>query len=195
MQGTDAHCHHNYRYDAFVIYSSRNEEERKWVHLTLVRKLEEDYGFKLCLHHRDFIPGHDIVEFIEQSIQDSNKVLLILSPAFLESDWCQFEVHMAREKLIQDRRDSLVLVIYKAPDSPGVHLPRSLIQLLEKKTYAEWTMDGTGQDLFWEKLSRTLKEDTRHDPYRDFTRTEASSGASASNDSDLERQPLLDQFA
>ncbi len=99
IQGTNARCRHSYRYDAFAVYSSRNEEERKWVHFTLRPKLEEEYGFKLCLHHRDFIPGYDIVEVIEQSIQDSNKVLLILSPAFLESDWCQFEVHIEKKKL------------------------------------------------------------------------------------------------
>ncbi len=72
---------------------------------------------------------------------------------------------MAREKLIQDRRDSLVLVIYKPLDVPGVRLPRKLIQILEKKTYVEWTTNNVGQDLFWEKLSRALTDETRHEPY------------------------------
>ncbi len=186
-QGSNMHDHHNYRYDAFVAYCSRDEEERKWVHLKLTPKLEEEYGFKLCLHHRDFMPGYDIADNIVQAIQDSSKVVLILSPTFLESDWCQFEVRMAREKLVQDRRDSLVLVIYKPLDVPGVRLPRKLIRILEKKTYVEWTMDGVGQNLFWEKLSRALKDEIRHDPYRDLARTERSNN----DDRDLELQPLL----
>ncbi len=156
---------HDYRYDAFVAYCSQDEEERKWVHLTLTPKLEDEYGFKLCVHHRDFMPGYDIADNIVEAIQNSNKVLVILSPTFLESDWCHFEVRMAREKLIRDRRDSLVLVIYKPLDVPGVRLPRKLIRILERKTYVEWTMNNAGQDLFWEKLSRALKENIYHEAF------------------------------
>ncbi len=58
-----------------------------------------------------------------------------------------------------------MLVIYRPLDVPGVRLPRKLIRILERKTYVEWTMDNTGQDLFWEKLSMALKEETYHDPY------------------------------
>ena len=54
------------------------------------------------------MPGYDIADNIVQAIEDSSKVLLILSPTFLESDWCQFEVRMARQKLTRDRRDSVV---------------------------------------------------------------------------------------
>ncbi len=186
-------CRHNYRYDAFVAYCSQDEDERKWVHLTLPPKLEQEYGFKLCLHHRDFTPGNDIADNIVQAIEDSNKVLLILSPAFLQSDWCQFEVRMAREKLVKDRRDSLVLVIYKPLDVPGARLPRKLIRILERKTYVEWTMDHAGQDLFWDKLCRALKEETRHEPYdMDLTNAAPSDNgtdlinvASPCNDTDM----------
>ncbi len=44
-----ARSRHNYRYDAFVAYCSQDEEERKWVHLTLTTVLEREYGFKLCI--------------------------------------------------------------------------------------------------------------------------------------------------
>ncbi len=87
-QSSNAGCRRDYRYSAFVAYCSQEEEERKWVHLTLAPKLEQEYGFKLCMHHRDFMPGNDIADNIVESIHDSNKVLLILSPTFLESHWC-----------------------------------------------------------------------------------------------------------
>ncbi len=186
-QSSNANFRHRYLYDAFVAYCSRDEEERRWVHLTLVPKLEQEYGFKLCVHHRDFTPGYDIADNIVESIDTSNKVLLILSPSFLESDWCQFEVRMAQVKLIQDKRDSLVLVIYKRLDVPRVRLPRKLIRILEKKTYAEWTTDSAGQNLFWGKLNRALKEEIRHEPYNVFARGVRS----ADDDRDQELQPLL----
>ncbi len=155
----------SYRFDAFVAYCTQDVEERKWVHLTLTPKLEQEYGFKLCLHHRNFMPGYDIADNIVQAIEHSNKVLVILSPTFLKSDWCQFEVRMARQKLIRDRRDSVIMVIYKPLDVSGVRLPRKLIQILERKTYVEWTMDTVGQDLFWKKLTKALRNEIYHEPF------------------------------
>ncbi len=159
----NAGASYNYHYDAFVTYCTQDQGERKWVHLTLTPKLEKEYGFKLCLCHRDFTPGHDIADSTVQSIEKSDKILLILSPTFLQSDWCQFEVRMARERLIQDRKDSLVLVIYKPLDVPGVRLPRKLIRILERNAYLEWTMDNDGQQLFWEKLCSALRDQTHHE--------------------------------
>ncbi len=158
-----------YLYDVFVAYSSRESEEREWVHLTLVPKLENEHGMRACIHHRDFMPGRDICDNIVDAINGSRKTLLILSPNFLSSDWCNFEVRMARAKLIEDRRDSIVLLLYKQLDVAGGRIPKKLTKLLEKKTYAEWTEDVTGQRLFWNKLVLALQDDIPHpDPYDGF---------------------------
>lgn len=42
------------RYDAFVSYSI---EDEAWVYGEMLVVLEEEQGWKLCLHHRDFQPG------------------------------------------------------------------------------------------------------------------------------------------
>ena len=155
-----------YRFDVFVAYSSRESREREWVHLTLVPKLENEHGMKACIHHRDFMPGRDICDNIVDSMNASRKILLILSPNFINSDWCNFEVRMARVKLVEERRDSIVLLLYKPLDVPGGKIPKKLTRLLEKKTYAEWTNDAVGQRLFWSKLVQALSDDMPHrDPY------------------------------
>ncbi len=92
----------NFGYDAFVAYSSHGEE-RPWVHRTLREKLEE-HGLKLCMYHWDFKVGRDLADTIVQGINSSNKILLILSPTFLNSCWCEFEVRMANEKVVKERR-------------------------------------------------------------------------------------------
>ena len=46
----------SYKYDAFVLYSSI-PDDRLWVHYKLRSELENVYGFRLCIHHRDFPPG------------------------------------------------------------------------------------------------------------------------------------------
>lgn len=43
-----------HRYDAFVSY---NVEDELWVYEEMLPALEEQQGWKLCLHHRDFQPG------------------------------------------------------------------------------------------------------------------------------------------
>ncbi len=119
----------NFKYDAFVAYSSHGKE-RALVHMTLGEKLEDEYGLKLCMYHRDFMVGRDLADTIVEGINRSNRTLLILSPAFLQSGWCEFEVRMAKEKLMTERRDSLVIVLYSKLDKPPSFLNLS---------HASWT--------------------------------------------------------
>ncbi|XP_023931592.1 leucine-rich repeat-containing protein 4C-like [Lingula anatina] len=61
-----------HQYDAFVAFS---KEDYKWVYRQLRPTLEdaeaEKDRLRLCLHHRDFLPGEDIEENIIQSISQN----------------------------------------------------------------------------------------------------------------------------
>ena len=85
----------SYKYDAFVLYSSV-DVDRLWVHYKLVPELETVYGFRLCIHHRNFPAGFDIVDNIQAAIRSSRKVLVVMSENFVNSDWCVEEVQMTR---------------------------------------------------------------------------------------------------
>ncbi len=162
-----------YVYDAFVAYSTHGQE-RSWFHMTLREKLENEYGFKLCIHYRDFKLARAIDECIVEAINKSRKTILVLSPEFLNSGWCQFEVKMASEKLIEERRDTFVIVIFRPLDEPGTKIPKKLMRLLEKKIYVEWTEDPDGQKLFWDRLVDALKEDAPHvDAFRKLNDADA----------------------
>ncbi len=117
------------------------------------------------MYHRDFIPGRDLADTIVDGINSANKTLLILSPAFLRSGWCEFEVRMAKEKLATERRDSLVIVLYSKLDEANVKFPKSLARLLDKKIYLEWTDDLEGQELFWTRLVEAIRSDGHHDAF------------------------------
>ncbi len=162
-------CHDRliFKYDAFVAYASQGEE-RAWVHMTLREKLEGEHGLKICMYHRDFIPGRDLADAIVEAIDSSNKTLLILSPAFLQSGWCEFEVRMAKEKMMTERRDSLVIVLYSQLDKPNKKFPKSLARLLDKKIYIEWTDDPDGQELFWGRLVAAIRSDRQHDGFAGY---------------------------
>ena len=67
-----------FKYDAFIVYSD-NPDDRQWVHYKLVNELEKEYGFRLCVEHRDFPGGVDRLDNIEKAIRCSCKVLVVLS--------------------------------------------------------------------------------------------------------------------
>ncbi len=159
-----------FKYDAFVAYSTHGEE-RAWVHTRLREKLEEEYGLKLCMYYRDFKLGRDLADTIVEAINASSKTLLILSPTFLNSGWCEFEVRMAHEKVVKERRDSIILVIYNKLERPGTQIPRKLARLLEKKIYVEWTRDPDGEKLFWMRLVKAIKKDSHYDAYERLAET------------------------
>ena len=142
---------HEFRYDVFVSY---NRHDKDWVDEVLQPKLEDENGIRLCLHERDFELGHEITEQIIASIENSRKTLLILSPHFVQSNWCKFEMSMAHQKLFRTGHDVLLLAILKPLD--GVEISKTLKALLEQKTYVEWSEDQHGQKLFWAKLIAAL---------------------------------------
>ena len=143
-----------FTYDVFVSY---NEKDQEWVDEVLQPKLEVDHKLKLCLHHRDFELGANITEQIVTCIDESRKTLLLLSPNFLASTWCQFEMEIAQNKLISTGKDVLLLALLKPLQKVGIS--KTLKELMERKTYIQWTdNDEFGQKLFWGKLLDTVKE-------------------------------------
>uniref|UniRef100_A0A8C2TJL0 TIR domain-containing protein n=1 Tax=Coturnix japonica TaxID=93934 RepID=A0A8C2TJL0_COTJA len=96
-----------YLYDGFVSYNSADES---WVLQKLVPELERG-AFRLCLHHRDFQPGRSIIDNIVDAVYNSRKTVCVVSRNYLRSEWCSLEVQLASYRLLDERRDILVLVL------------------------------------------------------------------------------------
>ncbi|ELU07953.1 hypothetical protein CAPTEDRAFT_127735, partial [Capitella teleta] len=141
-------------YDAFVAY---DYNDFSWVKHQLIVEMEQKRGFNLCVHHRDFPGGEVLEEIIVDCIHKSRKTVLLLTPNFIKSHWCEFEFSMARSKLFDSGNDVIVAVILKP--LPSGCVTGSLFQVLKKKLYLEWEdCDATAQDLFWRKLSDALTQ-------------------------------------
>ncbi|XP_077981483.1 uncharacterized protein LOC144436541 [Glandiceps talaboti] len=148
----------NKKYDAFVVY---NQHDRPWVMQQLVQNLEniDPPNFKLCIHDRDFIGGTDIFDNILDSIENSHKTMLILSPHFAESEWCYFEMRMAQDHLFTEKRDVILLVLLQ--EIPDNVMPRVLRKILKTKSCIKWTDNEVGRRLFWKKLKFELESGNR----------------------------------
>jgi hypothetical protein len=64
----------------FISYSWDGEAHKKWV-LTMAEKLTEN-GVHVFLDRYDLNAGKDMTSFMENSVQESDKVLLIMTPNF-----------------------------------------------------------------------------------------------------------------
>ncbi|KAM6366915.1 toll-like receptor 2 [Alca torda] len=144
----------NKPFDAFVSYS---EQDANWTKENLLEKLETD-GFKICYHERDFKPGHPILGNIFYCIENSHKVLFVLSPNFVNSCWCQYELYFAEHRVLNENQDSLIMIVLE--DLPPNSVPQKfskLRKLLKRKTYLKWSPEEHKQKLFWHQLAAVLK--------------------------------------
>ncbi|XP_046577701.1 toll-like receptor 4 [Haliotis rubra] len=140
-----------YDYDAFVSFA---EEDRTFVFEELIPSLETEKGLHLNIHSRDFLPGRPIAESIIDVIQRSRKTVLVLTPEFLKSTWCRYELQMANMESVTTDRDILLILVIK--HIPKCDIPPEIFYHLHNNTYLEYPDDGQ-TDLFWTTLSHSIK--------------------------------------
>ncbi|ESO87068.1 hypothetical protein LOTGIDRAFT_77937, partial [Lottia gigantea] len=134
-------------YDVFVSYSG---EDSDWVLDKLVPNLEQDSNLKLCIHERDFQAGRLIIDNIVESIENSRRVLIILSNNFARSEWCQFEMTLAQKHVLNRATEPLIVVLLEDIDSEN--MSNALHALLKTTSYITWFDDIQQIQLFWDRL-------------------------------------------
>ncbi|CAH1773793.1 unnamed protein product [Owenia fusiformis] len=85
-------------YHLFFGYATSDGERMK----NIVKKLEKSpYNIKCAYGQRDFMPGCDNINEIDRCILKSMKTVLLITPAFLESCWCNTELSKAHDLRIR----------------------------------------------------------------------------------------------
>ncbi|XP_022620352.1 platelet-activating factor acetylhydrolase IB subunit gamma isoform X1 [Seriola dumerili] len=154
----------NCKYDAFISYNSSDEQ---WVMDQLLPNLEGNgSSFKLCLHHRDFELGRDIVDNIVSAVYSSRKTICVVSRNFLQSEWCSLEIQLASYRLFDEHRDVLLLVFLEPISERQLSAYHRMRKVMLKKTYLQWpdsdcTNPMQAQDLFWNQLRRAMRMGSR----------------------------------
>ncbi|XP_053551985.1 toll-like receptor 4 [Bombina bombina] len=139
-------------YDAFVIYSSGDEE---WVRGQLVPRLEGGSPqFQLCLHYRDFPPGVPITTSITDSILRSRKAIVVISPNFMESRWCSHEFEMVKAWQFMEKKTGIIAILLQPVRKDELKKVFGLHKYLSNNTYLEWK-DHTD---FWRRLRKALSQ-------------------------------------
>ncbi|XP_070174205.1 toll-like receptor 13 [Littorina saxatilis] len=141
-----------YRFDVFVAYAA---EDLAWVQRELLPVLEGEWGLRLCVHQRDFEAGKHIVDNISDCVSDSERVLLVFSPHFAHSEWCQFELKYCQVN-VMERDDVMVLVELR--ETPSRDMTGAMLAVLQTTTYIEWEDGQDARQSFWARLRLALDE-------------------------------------
>ena len=116
----------------------------------------------LCIGQaRDYILGTPLIEATTDAIYNSRKAIIVLSPSYVESELCYFEVQQAWLRLLNEGQDVIVMVLLDP--IPDNKMTMWLRQFLCKKGYLRWPGDRAGQNLFWQYLKEKIKLPTAVD--------------------------------
>ena len=147
-----------FTYDAFVVYSC---EDTRWVHEQLVPHLEDcddHQSLRMCVHERDFLPGEQIIGNIWSRMEESRKVILVISNNFTKSNYCNYEIDLARMLSVEKARNLLVPLMLEHVSIED--MSDSLRWIVRKLTYIEWPQWQPDREEFWQKLRETIIEVT-----------------------------------
>ncbi|XP_070574415.1 toll-like receptor 10 isoform X1 [Ptychodera flava] len=128
--------------DLFFSYSSK---DKGWVFETAER-LERDHDIVCSYDSKDFIGGKAITSNIMNCIKMSRKTVLMLSPDFLRSPWCEYEMQIVlREHLFRERKVVIPVLLHDCiiPD------------FISHLTYLE-----VKDPQFWEKFLELIKSES-----------------------------------
>ncbi|XP_060109078.1 toll-like receptor 2 [Heteronotia binoei] len=144
-----------FAYHAFISYSCSDAE---WVRHELLQRLEASTPpYRVCIHERDFTPGRWIIDNIIENIENSRKVIFVLSRNFVDSEWCNYELYFAHQRAVGLGFEDVVLVVKEPIDLQA--LPNKFCKLrkmLSTKTYLEWPLEPSRQPFFWLQLKSVL---------------------------------------
>ncbi|KAG9479624.1 hypothetical protein GDO78_011577 [Eleutherodactylus coqui] len=144
----------DFSFHAFISY---NENDASWVKNILLPSIESMKNIRICQHERNFTPGKSIVENIINCIDNSYKSIFVLSPHFVQSEWCHYELYFAHHKLYSENTDNLILILLEP--IPQYLIPSryfKLKALMKQRTYLEWPKEKSKHALFWANLRAAI---------------------------------------
>ncbi|XP_064626799.1 uncharacterized protein LOC135487228 isoform X2 [Lineus longissimus] len=135
-----------YRYHVFVSY---NANDRHWVEDDLIHRLEaEPHNFKSCFDQRDFDKNVSEIQNIVCSIMLSERIIIVLSPSYVENSWIQYEETIAHITAISQHKQRVIVLVLEDCEIPDALKMLNYISVHSKN--------------YWNRLLLSLQHDGVH---------------------------------
>ena len=99
-------------------------------------ELEETQDFQLFIDSRNFTPGRDIKDKIEEVIEGSNSAIIVMSQGFVDSMWCKEEFTHCYIENIKDAAFNLFVIMMQPADTL-VNISPYMKTFFANKTYLD----------------------------------------------------------
>ena len=139
----------NKQFDAFVSYSHKDEP---FVMNVLAPNLEEiEPKYKLLLHYRDWLVGGSIADSILDSVDNSKRMILVLTDNYVKSEWCHYEFKMAHHNVITEGKNRIIVILLS--DDLPKNMGSDLKLYTKTTTYLRYD-----DPWFWDKLRLAMPD-------------------------------------
>nr|XP_022335983.1 toll-like receptor 2 type-2 [Crassostrea virginica] len=148
-------------YDAYISYSG---DDYDWVLQHLLPGIDSgelteeqlfNGEFKLFFHDRDSVPGSSVMSNITDNMEESKKVIIVLTKKYLSSDLYKFEIELAVKLKTDGTIDDIIVVnVSGVPDSK---IPKCLHRKVAKNDFLEWEEDENAMQVFKQRLIDQLR--------------------------------------
>lgn len=128
------------------------------VYLTFIYTQNDIYfrNWRVCANRCDLILF--LVDFAEHpNIPFLFQIIFVLSRHFVNSEWCNYELYFAQQRVMGKTFSDVILVVKEAIDPKS--LPSKyckLKKMLSSKTYLDWPEQPKHQAFFWAQLKSVL---------------------------------------
>jgi len=92
-------------------------------------------------------------------MEESRKVILVISKNFTMSNYCNYEIDLARMLSVEKARNLLVPVMLE--NVRMADMSDSLRWIVRRLTYIEWPQWQPDREEFWQRLRETVTESGR----------------------------------
>ncbi|XP_062598255.1 toll-like receptor 4 [Saccostrea cucullata] len=155
-QRLQSSCSGDFEFDAYVSYSIK---DIGFVKNEMIPNIEERSDMKLAIMHRDDLAGEIQATNIMDCISRSKRTVCVVSKNYLESDWQDYELNMARMEGISARKTLNFVFLILMPDVCQSKYPRKARDFIKKGYFIEYPDDPVGKGVFWETLRNEIKKD------------------------------------
>lgn len=143
-------------YDAYISYVN-NDHDRKFINFILKPHLENKSGYKVHLNDNEILPGSEPSAELLTNISRSRRLILLLSYAYLEQDWCINNFRQGLLHLLELSQQPIVILLEGQSKRMRQEVKQLLIEHQHRLTILTWKHNSvTPSSVFWKQLALAM---------------------------------------